>query len=375
MSKLFLRWQADLETPTLLISGRLALNSLPATLPALSERKTTYTNIILDCSGLEELDTSGAYTLLLMLTERGFDTRQILLQNVSDDYSNIFELVLKRGEIADSEEKENTRLLSDITEKIGRYLYKCARIYNDCISLLGQMLSAFLRYLLNPAGFRPREVFTQLQQTGLGAVPVVCLLNFLIGMVMAYLLAMQAEKFGASIFVVDGVALAMCREMSPILVAVILAGRSGSAFTAQLGAMNLTEEIDALKSLGLKPFDVLIFPRIFSLLISLPLLVFVGDIVGMYGGMLITEYYLGLSSSTFIQRLEQVLSLRHVAAGLIKAPFFALAIGLIACYVGLNTPKNARSVGLSTTKTVVLSIVAVIIINAAFAILFAEIGF
>ncbi len=375
MKKLDFNWQDNQIDLVLVISGDLILSQLPIQIAPPKTFDSTAKKIILNCFKLNQLDTSGANALLLALKALGFDFQQIIFEQISSDQTNIFNLVNERSETSPKTADLSTSRLYRFINFIGFSSIELLKIIASHLALLGHLLSITIFYIFNPRKIRFREVFSQLEQTGVQAIPVVMLVTFLIGTVVAYLLAMQAEKFGASIFVVDGVALAICREMSPILVAIILAGRSGSAFTAQLGAMKLTEEIDALKSIGLNSFDVLIFPRIFSLLVALPLLVFVGDIIGIFGGMLVTDHYLGLSSTSFFQRLEQVLTLKHILVGLIKAPAFALAIGLIACRVGMEVEKDARSVGLSTTKTVVRSIVIVILMNAAFTVVFANLGF
>ncbi len=375
MNNLEFNWQKNSLGSSLFISGDLVLNNLPIVLPTAELNLNSLTKVIINCCAVTQIDTSGANALILAFIGLGLSKEQIVLEQISSEQENIFKLVNERSETKDQAKTPEKFFLYRWIYSLGISAEAVLKITASHITLLGHLISILTFYLFNPKKIRSREIFSQLEQTGIQAIPVVMLVTFLIGIVVSYLLAMQAEKFGASIFVVDGVALAMCREMSPILVAIILAGRSGSAFTAQLGAMKLTEEIDALKSIGLNSFDVLIFPRIFSLLVALPLLVFIGDIVGMFGGMLVTDNYLNLTSTSFMQRLEQVLTLKHVLVGLIKAPVFALAIGLIACRVGMEVEKDARSVGLSTTKTVVRSIVVVILMNAAFTVVFANLGF
>jgi phospholipid/cholesterol/gamma-HCH transport system permease protein len=207
-----------------------------------------------------------------------------------------------------------------------------------------------------------------------GAIPIVIGMLFLLGVVFAYLLGSQAQQYGASIFVVDGLLLAILREISPVIVAVLVAGRTGAAITAQIGTMKVTEEIDAITTLGLSPLAVLVIPRILALLLALPLLVFIGDIAGIAGGMLVTNEQLDISYSMFMDRLAEVLALKTLLVGLGKAPVFAIFIGLIACRMGLAVTRDARSVGANTTSTVVQSLVAIIILNAIFAVMFVQMG-
>jgi phospholipid/cholesterol/gamma-HCH transport system permease protein len=212
------------------------------------------------------------------------------------------------------------------------------------------------------------------QGTTVDAIPIVMLVTFLIGVVFAYLLGVQAQRYGATIFVVDGVGLAICRELSPILVAVIVAGRSGAAFTAQIGSMKVQEEIDAISTLGLSPIQVLVIPRLIALAVGLPMLVFVGDLAGIGGGLLISTAQLGISIPAFVSRLHATLDLSAVVIGMAKAPVFAVFIAMIACQMGMSVARDARSVGEHTTSTVVQSIVWVIVLDAAFAIVLQWLG-
>lgn len=242
------------------------------------------------------------------------------------------------------------------------------------LGYLGMTLAAIAGNLVHPGRMRWREFSAQLSHTGVTAIPVIILVTFLIGLIMAYLLGQQATQYGANIFVVDGVALGMVREFSPLIVAVIVAGRSGAAFTAQLGTMKLTEEIDAIRTLGLSAEQVLIVPRVLGLMVVLPLLVFVGDVASMVGAMFVADAMLDITPGTFIDRLRESLALRHVVIGLAKAPLFALVIGVIGCAMGLSVGRDTRSIGINTTSTVVQSIVAVILIDAVIAVILQEIG-
>ena len=222
--------------------------------------------------------------------------------------------------------------------------------------------------------FRLKETVSQFETVTLDAIGIVALVTFLIGIVFAYLLGVQAQRFGATIFVVDGVGLAICRELSPILVAVIVAGRSGAAFTAQIGAMKVQEETDAIRTLGLSPIQVLVVPRLVAIMVGLPLLVFVGDVAGIAGGMLIAALQLDISPTAFLARLHTVLPMKALVVGLAKAPVFAAFIALIACRMGLAVSRDARSVGEHTTSTVVQSIVWVIVLDAVFAVVLQRLG-
>jgi phospholipid/cholesterol/gamma-HCH transport system permease protein len=216
-------------------------------------------------------------------------------------------------------------------------------------------------------GAQVRDVFV-------GAIPIVSAMLFLLGVVFAYLLGDQARQYGANIFVVDGILLAVLREVSPVIVAVLVAGRTGAAITAQIGTMKVTEEIDAITTLGLSPLSVLVIPRMLALLLAMPLLVFIGDIAGVAGGMLVAQEQLDISTSMFMDRMADVLELKTLLVGLGKAPVFAVFIALIACRMGLAVTRDSRSVGANTTSTVVQSLIAIIVLNAFFSVTFVKLG-
>lgn len=321
---------------------------------------------ILDGQHLEEIDTASAMLLLRTFREKKIDIR---LEHFRESALNIFRLVEKA--IEDSKDLLTEDDLG-ILAQIGKRATETGTLLVQLLEFIGESANDFVVSFLRPRLFRLKELFVQLELGGIDAIPIVVLVTFLIGIVIAYLFGIQIEKYGANIFIVDAVGLAICRELSPILVAIIVAGRSGSAFTAQIGTMKINEEIDAMKILGLSPMRVLVIPRMLALMISMPLLVFVGDVAGILGSMVISDLRLGITGVTFLERLHAVLPVRSFLVGMMKAPVFAAFIAVIGCQLGLAVENNARSVGIHTTATVVRSIVAVILLNAAFAIIFVE---
>lgn len=323
------------------------------------------TETVVSGSDLESIDTFGGMALLNIA---GINHKRV---DFKSHHENIVKLVAERWK------KEvippNTPRPSVIA-KIGEGFLNGVKYALGLFSFMGEAATSLFKSIRYPKLFRLRELVVQLEGCFIDAIPIVGLVTFLIGIVVAYLFADQIVKFGANILIVDGVAIAMCRELSPLIVAIIIAGRSGSAFTAHIGTMKLNEEIDALSALGLSPMHILVIPRVLALMIAMPLLVFVGDCVGIIGGILIADLKLDITLTTFIDRLGIILTVKSFMVGLIKAPVFAAVIGLIGCRMGLSVENNARSVGLNTTSTVVQSIVAVILINAAFAVLFVELG-
>lgn len=262
----------------------------------------------------------------------------------------------------------------DLLEKIGRLGISLAKEISSIASFLNQTIKEFFIIVKEPKKLRTREIIAQIDHCGYFAIGIVSLLTFLIGVVIAYLMGNQLQYYGANIFVVDGVVASMCRELSPILVAIVVAGRSGSAFAAQLGSMKSNQEIDALEAMGVRTFQILVLPRILALIISLPFLVILGDIFGILGGMFISNIHLGISYENFIERIYMVLKPKQIIVGLIKAPLFALFISAIGCKLGLEAEPNSVSIGNNTTKTVVQSIVSVILLNAIAAIIFSNLG-
>lgn len=242
------------------------------------------------------------------------------------------------------------------------------------LSFLGEIVYMFYHSVLNPKDFRTKALFFQIQEAAIKAVPIISLACFLIGIVIAYQGSLQLQQFGASVLIVEMSAMLTLREMAPIIVAIIIAGRSASAFSAEIGMMRATQEIDAMRVMGFNPVTFLIFPRIFALLLALPLVVFIADMFGLLGGMLISQLQLGISSEHFVERFLQTVEMRHFWIGMLKAPFFGLIIGLIGCYHGFATQKDTRSIGVHTTKSVVESIFCVIAFDALCSVLFTQMG-
>lgn len=327
--------------------------------------------LTLDGSRLEAIDTAAAQLLLAHLAERGLGQAGLAFEGFADSHLRIVELVGARIEAARIPPPAPRRSL---LAELGAGSVAIWRLAAGHVGFLGLVVVELARLALRPSALRPRELAAQLQQTCLNAIPVVMLVTFLIGTIVAYLLGQQAEQYGANIFVVDGVVLGMVREFSPIIVATIVAGRSGAAFTAQLGTMKLTQEIDAIRTLGLSAEQVLVVPRVLALVVALPLLVFVGDAAGVAGAMTVADLMLGITPGTFLDRMQSALSERHYLIGLAKAPVFALFIAVIGCRMGLDVGRDTRAIGVSTTSTVVQSIVVVILLDALFAVLLQELG-
>jgi phospholipid/cholesterol/gamma-HCH transport system permease protein len=249
-----------------------------------------------------------------------------------------------------------------------------ARALTALVNMVGALTLALVAVLRHPVRFRLISAVHQLDRVAWQAVPIILLITLLIGGIISQQGFFHFRQFGADEYVVDMVGILVLREIGVLIVAIMVAGRSGSSYTAELGAMKMREEIDALSTMGFDPVEILLLPRVLALLIALPLLTFLGSMSALFGGGLVAWLYGGMSPEIFTTRLREAISLTHFEVGLIKAPFMALAIGAVACTEGLKVGGSAQSLGLKTTASVVQSIFLVIVLDGLFAIFFASIG-
>jgi len=263
--------------------------------------------------------------------------------------------------------------LAVIFNSIGASLVELACSLMLLVQMLGEVAGALLRAVARPRTFRLTSMVHHLDRVGWRALPIILLITFLIGAIIAQQGIFHFRKFGAEIYVVDMVGILVLREIGVLLVTIMVAGRSGSAYTAELGAMKMREEIDALRTMGLNPIDVLILPRVLAIVVAVPILTFLGSMAALYGGGLVCWLYGGINPDVFLARLREAISLDHFEVGLIKAPFMALIIGLVACVEGLEVKGSAESLGTQTTSSVVKSIFLVIVLDGLFAMFFAAI--
>ncbi|MCX7672026.1 MAG: ABC transporter permease [Thiobacillaceae bacterium] len=362
------RWDAD--QGRLCLQGHWTLAHLAAidadlkALPLPVERPLT-----IDGSALVRLDSVAANRLLSHLQGLGADPAGLAWVGFGARERELITLVAeRRGACAAIPLPHH-----GLRRMLGWHVFELGRNTVSMLAFVGRVAAALGELVRRPTRLRLRELTVQLEMVGLRAIPLIIMMNWLIGVVFAYLLGIQVQKFGANVFVVDGVGLAITRELAPLITAVLVAGRSGAAFTAHLGAMRVNQETDAIAVLGLSPWQVLVLPRLLALLVVLPLLTALGDVAGILGAALVADWHLGVTPTTFFERLQERLPLATALFGLSKAPVFALVIGLIACHNGMTVARDARSVGLATTATVVHSIVMVILIDAAFAVAYPEI--
>ena len=244
----------------------------------------------------------------------------------------------------------------------------------EFVAFIGELVVLAIHAVIKPKLFSWRETLVVMEETGYKALGIIALMSFLIGVVLAYQLAVQLRQYGATIFVVDTTGIAILREFAPLITSVIMAGRTSTAFAALIGTMTVNEEIDALRTMGIQPVQRLVLPRIISLLITLPLLVVWADIFGVLGSMIMAKGMLGISYAGYLNRFDIAVGLTHYNLGLIKAPVFALIIAGVGCFQGFQVGLSAESVGLQTTKAAVQSIFLIIIADAAFSIIFSMLG-
>lgn len=356
----------------LYLAGSWRLGAVPDIAAALARlRLEGRRHCVLDGSRLGELDTAASFTLLRHLAAAGLARAAIAARGFQPRHERLLELVRSRMDTVSAAPRAPR---PGLLARIGRATASIGALLRTHTGFVGLVTLEAIALLRRPRLFRLRETVAQFEAAGLNAIPIVALLTFLIGVVFTYILGMQAQRYGAQIFVVDGVGLAVCRELAPLLAAVIVAGRSGAAFTAQIGSMKVQEEIDAIRTLGLSPIHVLVIPRLLALMAALPLLVFVGSVAGIAGGMLVAAWQLDIPAAVFIDRLHATLPLSALVIGLAKAPVFAAFVAIIACRMGLLVARDARSVGDNTTSTVVQSICWMIVIDAAFAVALQQMG-
>ena len=345
---------------------------LEAQVDAATKRSGAVKRVDIDMGRVDRLDTFGAW-LLERLT-RSFSARgcTTAVTGLKEDFRALVDEV--HGVKPEAAPARRRSSLVDSIAAVGQSMAAVGGSFNAFVNMLGAVIVALLRVVIHPRRFRFTSMVHQLDNVGWRAVPIILLITFLIGAIIAQQGIFHFRKFGADIYVVDMVGILVLREIGVLIVAIMVAGRSGSAYTAELGAMKMREEIDALHTMGFDPIEVLILPRIVALIIGVPILTFLGSMAALYGGGLVCWLYGGISPDIFLQRLKEAISLQTFEVGMIKAPFMAMVIGTVACVEGMAVKGSSESLGLQTTASVVESIFLVIVLDGLFAIFFASIG-
>jgi phospholipid/cholesterol/gamma-HCH transport system permease protein len=326
----------------------------------------------IDMRGVDKLDTYGAWLLERLLRGSREQGLQADVVGLSDQFRVIVDTVHQTAELPDPE-RLRKQTIADWLESVGENVAEVGKSAAQFAQMLGAVTFAWLRVFVRPRTFRFTSMVHQIDLVGWRAVPIILLITFLIGAILAQQGIFHFRKFGADVFVVDMVGILTLREVGVLIVCVMVAGRSGSAYTAELGSMKMREEIDALQTMGFDPISVLVLPRILALVIAVPILTFLGEMSALYGAGLVASLYGGIQPEVFLNRLREVISIDHFMVGMIKAPFMALVIGIVACVRGLDTKGSAESLGMQTTNAVVQSIFLVIVLDGVFAVFFAAI--
>jgi phospholipid/cholesterol/gamma-HCH transport system permease protein len=318
-------------------------------------------------------DTFGAWYLARLVRHLQSSGHKPLIKNLPERYVGLFAAVEKASAGDDGAHSQSRFAISGLAA-VGDVTMESWRSLLLLLNMLGAVCASAVRALRKPSSFRFTSTVHQIDRVAWQAIPIILLITFLIGCIIAQQGFFHFRKFGAETYVVDMVGILVLREIGVLIVAIMVAGRSGSSYTAELGSMKMREEIDALRTMGFDPVDILILPRIVALVIALPILTFIGSMSALYGGELVAWLYGGMSPDIFVARLKEAISITHFKVGLIKAPFMALVIGVVACTAGLKVAGSAESLGLQTTSSVVTSIFLVIVLDGLFAIFFASIG-
>jgi len=366
MKKEFLMYEVNQHYLKLISAGEWALKSV-----CLIEKELRKIpcdkKIVWDVSGVSEFDSAGVL-LFIEYFERFQKETTIEIVGYSDNQKEMYDLLTKNIQETKPPRKQG------YLESLGKNTLEVYGDIKDFITFIGHLFYAMFHTFVKPKDIRFKEMVYHIHKSGFNALIIIGLTSFLVGMVISYQGSVQLAKFGADIFIVDTVAISITRELGPMITAIVIAGRSGSAYTAEIGAMKITEEIDAMRTMGFDPYTFLVLPRVFALIIALPLLIFFSDIVGIFGGMVASYMQLGISMTQFIERLYEVLEVKHYMLGMIKGPVFAFIIVAIGCFRGFQVSDNTESIGLHTTASVVNSIFLVIAFDALFSVLYTDLG-
>ena len=323
--------------------------------------------LVCEAGGIQAMDTGGAWVLWRTVNDLERKGCRVSLLGLSTELFTLMQTAAKKWP---GEEVLKGADRAGWLQAIGRIISDYGPKTRSALSFLGESSATSVSLIAHPWQIRWRVLAHNLQVDGFNALPITGLLTFLMGVVIAYQGSEQLKTFGANIFIVDLVGISLLREIAPLVTAILVAGRSGSAYAAQIGTMRVTEELDALRALGISPMSLLVIPRTLALVIALPLLTVFADVIGVFGGMLIAWSQLGITFGEFLARFEYAIVLRHYLIGIGKTPVFAILIALVGCYQGLQVSGGVDSVGRHTTISVVQGIFLVIVCDAFFSILF-----
>jgi phospholipid/cholesterol/gamma-HCH transport system permease protein len=364
------------DTLTLRLRGEWSLEQAQrierelATLPA-----SGVASVRVDCAELARLDLSAAWMMRNALEKLRAQGAVVGFEGARPDQFAFIDDITQEKSPTAFASGNNDQALTAAVAALGKLSVKAAEGMRAALRFYGRVLVSGVGAMAHPKRLRFPSIARHVYETGVQAVPIVALIAFLITLVIAYIGAQQLERFGAEIFTVDLVVVGVLREMGVLLTAIIVAGRSGSAFAAELGVMQLNDEVDALKSIGMDPYEVLVVPRVLGLIIALPLLTILADTMGLAGGALLCSWLLDISIPQFVSRMQDALAPTTFWAGFLKAPAFAFLIAMTGTFRGMQVRDSSRELGRLTTVAVVQSIFLVILANAVFAVIYLELEF
>ncbi|QOP45204.1 MlaE family ABC transporter permease [Sulfurimonas paralvinellae] len=364
----------DLQDTKLSITfnGDLSLATIATIQKEIAKIKTySFEEITLNFQSIDFLDTAGGifiYELQKYFKDKGISVSTVLKDELQKSTLELVTSNMQRSSQLPQKKEES------FLEVTGRLFYEYYIGFISFLQFFGELFVTNIRSMTSLKNIRFKEIAFEINESAIKALGIIALTSFLIGLVVAYQSAYQLKIYGANIFIVDMLGLSIFRELSPLITAIVIAGRSGSAYAAQIGAMKITQELDAMKTMGFEPFAFLVLPRIIALVIMMPILIFVSDMMAMFGGLIVANLDLHITPELFIDRFREVIAAKHFYVGIVKGPFFAFLIASIGIYRGLMVKDDTQSIGFNTTKSVVESIFAVIVCDAVFSIAFTNLG-
>jgi len=363
-------WISDCDT--LYVRGSWTTTALSQAQRGLAGLLIASSRLTVDGRDLTGLDTAGALLLCRLLQGLRGEGKQVRVSGLDERRAELLRLV----------EAKLVDVIPDFApvgkpgalQRLGKAAWETGAQTYATLSFAGMTFATLLGSLRNPVRFRWRNLLGVIENDGVRAMPVLGMLSFLLGVVIAYQSGIQLRLYGGNLYVVDLVTITVLRELGPLMTAIVVAGRSGSAYTAQIGTMQVTEEVDALRSIGVSPMELLVLPKVLGLILSLPLLTMFSNLLAVFGGMVMAAGMLDVSFEAFVRRIPEAASINSLLSGLGKAPVFAMVIAAVGCYQGFQVQGTAESVGRRTTTSVVQAIVLVIVVDAAFSVAYSALG-
>lgn len=361
------------EKATLTCQGSWTVSGIETIQHDLSTYAACFPIEHLNVEHIKAMDVAGACLLGHLLAEiRSVNEVNPQLEGFAPDHQRLFDLISKEETLIPTQltKPGHTHLLYTLGKTSVSKWDNC----HDFIAFMGELVVMGWRAARSPSRFHWRSVFVAIEETGIAALPIIALMSFLIGVVLAYQMGLQLETYDANIYIVELSGMAIFREFGPLIAAIIAAGRTSTAFTSEIGTMKVNEEIDALSTMGIHPVARLVLPKLLGFVIAMPLLTVWADGFGILGSMAMSKHMLGINFTDFLVRFQQVIAVKHYFVGLVKAPFFAAIIAMVGCFQGFQVEQDAASVGKMTTRSAVQSLFLIIIIDAFFSVLFSMEG-